>query len=162
MKLARSLRLAIPLALLAAVLACSDSNDVTGTGGALARLQVDAPDSAVSGQAFNVDARALNVGVQGIHNGVVQITLPAPLFVNSTVASLGTSATFTNGVSGASVTWTLNTLDSNTQSTLRVETVGTLPAGSASQTVRVLASMTADGIAAGDAVAQKDVVLMPQ
>ncbi len=161
MKSIRSLSFVIPLALMAAIPACNDSSDVTGTGGALARLQVDAPDSAVSGQAFNVDVRAMNVGVQGIHNGVVQITLPAPLFVSAPVASLGTAATFDNGVSGSSVTWTLNTLDSNTQSTLRIETVGTLPAGSASKTVTVLASMTADGISAGDAVAQKNVALTP-
>jgi hypothetical protein len=160
MKCLRLIRLVLPAALLAAVVACSKSNDVTGANGALGRLSVSAPDSAVSGSVFRTDISALNVGVQGIHNGMVQVTLPGPLTVNSVDASPGTSATFTAGP-GASVTWTLNTLDANTQSTLHIETVGTLPAGSAAMTVRIQASMTADGINAGDATAFKDVQITP-
>jgi hypothetical protein len=160
MSLSRSLRFALPAALLAGALACSDSSDVTGTSGALGRVEVRSPDSATSGVAFNVDINATNAGVQGIHDGVVQITLPAPLAVNSVDPSAGTQATFSNG-SGATVTWNLNTLDANTNSSLRISTTGTLPAGSAAQTLRIQASMTSDRINAGDVVAFKDVQLMP-
>jgi hypothetical protein len=157
----RFLRILLPAALLAGALACSDSTDVTGTSGALGRLEVRAPDSATSGVAFNVDLNATNVGVQGIHNGVVQVTLPPPLLVNSVEPSPGTQATFSNAGAGSTVTWTLNTLDSQTQSTLRINTTGTLLAAQPAQTLRVQGSMTADGIAAGDAVAFKDIQLMP-
>ncbi len=160
MKCLRLLRIVLPAALLAAVVACSKSSDVTGANAALGRVAVSAPDSAVSGTSFRVDVSALNVGVQGIHNGMVQVTLPGPLTVSAVDASPGTSATFTGG-SGGSVTWTLNTLDANTQSTLHITTAGTLPAGSAAMTVRIQASMTADGINPGDATAFKDVQLTP-
>jgi len=159
MKLSRFLRFAIPAVLLAGAAACGDSNDVTGSGGALARLSVDAPASATSGQPFDVDVDALNIGVEGIHSGVVQITLASPLVVNSVTPSPGTQATFSNSASGATVTWTLNTLDSNTQSDLRINATGTLLAVENARTVRVQASMTADGINAGDAVAFDDVQL---
>jgi hypothetical protein len=160
MNWSRWYRFAIPAALLAGVVACGNSSDVTGANGALGRVAVSGPDSATSGVAFNVDVNATNVGVQGIHNGIVQITLPPPLGVNSVDPSPGTQATFSNGV-GATVTWTLNTLDSNTQSTIRINTTGTLLAPQPAQTLRVQASMTADGIHAGDAVAFKDIQLMP-
>jgi hypothetical protein len=159
MRFPRILRLVAPALAIALVAGCSDSNDVTGSGGALARLAVDAPANAVSGQAFDVEVDALNIGVEGIHNGIVTITLAAPLFVNSVSPSPGTTATFTNTASGAAVTWTLNTLDSNTQSDLRINATGTLPAAEAARTVRVEASMTADGINPGDAVAFDDVQL---
>jgi hypothetical protein len=161
MRLSRLLRIAIPSALLAAALACSDSNDTTTAPGALGRVSVDAPGSATSGQAFNTDVDALNVGVQGIHNGVVQVTLASPLFINSVTPSAGSSATFTNTASGASVMWTLNTLDSNTRSTLRINATGTLSPAEAARTVRIQASMTANGINPGDAVAFDDVQLTP-
>lgn len=160
MKCFRSLQFALPAALLAAVVACSKGSDVTGANGALGRVAVSGPDSAVSGTSFDVDVSALNVGVQGIHNGMVQVTLPAPLTVTAAAASPGTTATFTGGP-GASVTWTLNTLDANTQSTLHITTSGTLPADSAATTVRIQAQMTADGINPGDATAFKDVQLTP-
>jgi len=160
MKWSRFYRFAIPAALLAGVVSCGDSADVTGANGALGRVAVSAPDSAVSGTAFNVDVNATNVGVQGIHSGIVQVALPPPLVVNSVDPSPGTQATFANA-SGATVTWTLNTLDSNTQSTLRINTTGALLPGQPAQTLRVQASMTANEIHAGDAVAFKDVQLMP-
>jgi hypothetical protein len=159
MKFPRFLRIALPVLAVALAAGCSDSNDVTGSGGALARLSVNAPGSAVSGVGFNVEIRALNVGIEGIHNGVVTITLAAPLAVNSVAASPGTSATFSNAASGATVTWTLNTLDSNTSSDLQIAVTGTLPAGENARTVRVEASMRADGINPGDAVAFDDVQL---
>jgi hypothetical protein len=163
MKVPRSLlvRLFLPAALLAGAVACSDSTDVTGSGGALGRVEVRAPDNATSGTAFNVDINATNVGVEGIHNGAVQITLPAPLSVNSVDPSAGTQATFSNSGAGATVSWTLNTLDSNTNSSLRINTTGTLLPAQPAQTLRIQASMTADGIRAGDAVAFKDVQLSP-
>jgi uncharacterized protein DUF11 len=161
MKFPGFLRLSLPAAALAACLACSDHSDVTSSGAALARLSVDAPDSVASGQAFNVDVKSLNVGVTNIRNGVVLVTLPAPLTVNSVLPSGGTDATFDNASSGATVTWNLNTLDSNTQSTLRITTMGMLAPGEAARTVMVQASMTADGIRPGDAVAQKNIQLMP-
>jgi len=161
MRLSRYLRLALPAALLAGAFACSDSSDVTGSGGALGRVEVRAPDSATSGVAFNADINATNVGVEGIHNGVVQVTLPPPLSVNSVEPSAGTQATFSNSGGGSTVSWTLNTLDSNTNSSLRINTTGTLLAAQPAQTLRIQASMTADGIRAGDAVAFKDVQLMP-
>ena len=161
MKFPRFLRFAIPVMLLAAALACNDDDSVTGSGGALARLSINGPDSAASGQAFDMDLIALNVGVTNIANGVVAATFPAPLFVNSVTASAGTTATFTNGVSGASVTWTLNTLDSNTQSTLRVNATGTIPQGGATSTVTVQATMTATGIQPGDAVVSKALQINP-
>jgi len=160
MKFPRLMRFAVPALLLTGALACKGSNDVTSSSGALARLQLDAPTSAVSGQAFNVNASALNVGVSGIHNGVVQVTLPAPLAVSSVTPSAGTTAVFSNA-GGGSVTWNLNTLDSNTQSTLRIGTIGTLPPGGPAQTVTIHASMTADGINPGDATASRDVQIMP-
>ncbi|HTO88479.1 MAG TPA: hypothetical protein VMR54_13245 [Thermoanaerobaculia bacterium] len=92
---------------------------------------------------------------------VVLVTLPTPLTVNSVLPSGGTDATFDNASSGATVTWNLNTLDSNTQSTLRITTIGMLAPGDAARTVTVQASMTADGIRPGDAVAQKNIQLMP-
>jgi hypothetical protein len=156
MRLLRLLRFAAPALLVAGAIACGNSDTTTGNG-ALGRVSVDAPDSVVSGQAFDVQIDALNIGVQGIHNGMVSITVPAPLVVNSVNASAGTSATF----SGGTVTWTLNTLDSNSQSTLHVNVTGTLAAGAAPMTLTVQASMTADGIRAGDAVATDTFQLTP-
>lgn len=157
MRFPRLLRFALPAALLAAAVSCKDNNDVTGAPGAFASLTVSGPDSAVSGQSFNVNVKALNIGVSGVHNGMVQITLPAPLSANGVTASPGTSATFSSGA----VTWTLHTLDSNTQSTLSIATTGTLAPGSAPQTARVSAMLTADGIKAGDATAFKDIQITP-
>ena len=159
MKFSRSIRLASTAALLAGAFACSKSSDVTGAVNALGRVSVSAPDNATSGASFDVAVTALNVGVQGIHNSMVQVTLPGPLTVSAVNASPGTTATFTAGP-GATVTWNTSTIDANTQSTLHITTVGTLSAGSA-VTVRIQASLTADGINPGDAVAFKDVQINP-
>ena len=152
----RFLRFAAIVTLLAGAVACGNSDTTTGNG-ALGRVSVNAPDSVTSGQAFDVEIDALNIGVQGIHNGAVAVTFPAPLVVNSVDASGGTQATF----AGGTVTWTLNTLDSNSQSTLHVNVTGTLAAGAAPMTLTVQASLTADGIRAGDAVATDTFQLMP-
>ena len=55
----------------------------------------------------------------------------------------------------------LNTLDSNTQSTLHITTMGMLAAGEPARSVTVQAVLTADGIPPGDADAQDAVQLMP-
>jgi hypothetical protein len=156
----------LPLSCLAICLglglvACKN-NDVTGTGGALASLTVDAPDSAHSGVSFDIAVRALAIGVTNVHNGHVDVTLPAPLTVSAVDASAGTTASFTNSTGGgAQVSWNLGTLDSNTQSTLHITAAGTLAAGSAPQTLTVRATLTADGIRPGEAVADDNVQLIP-
>jgi hypothetical protein len=140
-------------------LACNN-DDVTGTGGALAQLEVDMPDRVYSGVPFDAGAAAANIGVEGVHDGVVTVTLPALLRITDVAASPGTSAIFANGVS-PSVTWTLNTLDSNTRSTLTIHAVGTLPVDMPEQILTAQASMVAHGIALGDLVATDAFVLAP-
>jgi hypothetical protein len=152
-------RLILPAAVFFASAACKDS-DTTTAPGAIANLRIDAPDSAQSGQSFTIDVSAINVGINNIRNGSVAVMLPAPMQVTSADGSSGTTATFSNG-SGGTVTWTLNTLDSNSQSRLHINAMGVLPGGSAAQTVTLRAVMTADGIKPGDAVAEHTVQLMP-
>src|SRR6202008_4774444 len=101
---------------------------LNGTGGALVHLSVDAPDSAVSGHPFDVNLASQNIGVSNVTNGVVSVTLPAPLTVVSLNAQSGTSTTFSNSASGATVTWQLNTLNANTSSDLTIQASGTLTA----------------------------------
>ncbi len=157
MRISRWLRLSILALPLAALTACHNNDDVTGTGGALATLAVDVPDTVNSGVPFDATVSTTAIGVENVHNGVVTITLPAPMQVNSVNASAGTSAT----VSGSTVTWTLNTLDSNTNSTLTINAVGTLLPGSPSQNLTAQASMVADGINTGDLVATDNFILAP-
>ena len=154
------IRFVLPAALLAAAaLACKDS-DTTTAPGSVATVRIDAPQSARSGETFTIDVSAVAVGINNVHNGRVDVTLPAPLQVQSVDASDG-SAAFSNSGFGATVSWVLNTLDSNSQSRLHVRTVGVLPAGSTAQTLTVRASLTGDGIRAGDAVANDSLQLMP-
>ena len=162
MKNPNLLRLAVALALSLAALSCKDG-DTTTAPGALANVTLDAPSSTRSGAIFTVEVAALNIGINSVKNGRVEVTLPAPLTVNSVEASSGTSATFSNaGASGGgTVTWNLNSLDSNSQSRLHIHATGTLPAGSATRTVTLRASLTADGIRAGDAVADRNLDVTP-
>ncbi|HEY3205022.1 MAG TPA: hypothetical protein VGL03_15335 [Thermoanaerobaculia bacterium] len=141
------------------LLACHEHSDTTTAPGAIANVFVDAPASARSGESFDVTIRVTNVGVNNIHNARVNVTLASPLTVGSLDASSGTSATFSNGAAVSTVNWTLNTLDSNSQSSLHINTRGVLPPGEASRTVRVEGSLTADRISPGDAVAHADVQL---
>jgi hypothetical protein len=157
----KTIRFAIPAALLLSFGACSDDDTVTSSRGALVRIAVDAPAAARSGENFGVRIEAQNVGVTNVHDGRVQVTLPAPLTVTGVDASAGTSATFTNGPAVATVSWTLNTLDSNSQSILTVRAVGALPAGQPARRLTIEASMTGEGIRAGDAVARDDMDLTP-
>lgn len=159
MKVLRFSKLAFPCVLLLGLLACEDSKTTTGPG-AIATVRFNAPNSVTSGQSFRVDVDILNIGINGVHNGRVDVTLPAPLTIVSIDASPGTSATFSNG-SGAAASWTLNTLDSNSQSSLHITTTGTLPSGSGAMSLTLRAALTADGIRAGDAVASATMMLMP-
>jgi hypothetical protein len=150
--------LAVALLLLGSSVGCNDDeNDVTGSGGSLATLNVDAPSSARSGEDFNVEINAVNVGVSNIRNGHVTVTFDAPLVARSVEASPGTTAT----VSGNSVIWDLGTLDSNTRSHIDVRVVGMLASGEASRSATIRAQLTAQGISAGDAVASDTVTIMP-
>ena len=143
-----------------AVFACHDG-DVTGTGGALARLEIQMPDTVHSGVGFDAGASAAYVGVEGVHDGVVTITLPAPLRISDVTASPGTSASFSNSGVGAIVTWDLHTLDSNTRSTITIYATASLPSGAAEQILTAQASMVADGIHFGELVANDSFVLAP-
>lgn len=156
------LRVLVTALLLAAGLSaasCGDNTDVTGANKSLVRLSVDAPDTARAGSNFGVQVRALNIGIANIQNGHVTITLPAPLTILGANASAGTSATFSNGGSGGTVEWDLRTLDSNSQSTIDITTMGQLSPGEATRRLTILATMTGQDIKPGDAVATDDVVL---
>jgi uncharacterized radical SAM superfamily protein len=102
----------------------------------------------------------LNVGVAGIHEGHMTVTLPSPLTVISVSASAGTAATFTNGIAGGTVQWNMNTLDSNSQAKVDITTMGVLLPTEGTKRLTVVASMTAQGINSGDVVAQDDVTLI--
>ncbi|MDQ2869729.1 MAG: hypothetical protein M3S32_03225 [Acidobacteriota bacterium] len=149
----------ISILLILALAGCHDRETSTAPG-ALANVRVDAPESARSGETFTIDVSAVTVGINNVRNGRVEVMLPAPLSVVSVEASSGTAATFSNGA-GGSVSWNLNTLDSNSQSRLHIQTTGVLPSGSVAQSLTIRASMTADGVHSGDAVAQDTVQLLP-
>jgi hypothetical protein len=136
---------------------CDDDNDVTGSGGALASLNLDAPDSVNSGAPFDVSLTATATGVENVDNGVVTVTVPAPLQITNVAPEAGTDASF----AGNTVTWNLNTLDSNTSSELVINVTGALPPGAPSANLTVQASMIADGIPSGDLVVSEDLTLMP-
>jgi hypothetical protein len=136
---------------------CNDENDVAGTRGALAVLSVDAPTFAQSGVEFGVQIDASNVGISNVRDGRVEITFESPLTPRTVDPSAGTTAS----VSGDRVTWTLQTLDSNSRSRLNVRVVGTLGVGEVSRSARVRAELTALGITAGEAVATDFVTVTP-
>lgn len=130
--------------------ACNDDeNDIAGSRGALAVINVDAPSFAQSGVEFGVEIDAANVGINNVRDGRVVVTFESPLTARTVEASSGTSAS----ISGGQVTWDLGTLDSNTRSRLDVRVIATLGAGESSRSARVQAELTARGISAGDAVA---------
>ena len=160
MKVPWALVLTLLLAATLSAASCGDNTDVTAANQSLVRVSVDAPDTAKSGSSFGVQVRALNVGVAGIQDGRVTITLPSPLTVIAVDASAGTTATFTNGIAGGTVQWDLRTLDSNSQSKIDITTMGVLGATEGTKRLTVVASMTAQGVNSGDAIAQDDVVLV--
>lgn len=159
MRLPRSTRFLVPLAafLLIGLVSCKENNDTTTAPGAIASLTVNAPDSATNGQSFTIDVNATAVGISGVHNGHVNVTVPSPLTVTAVSDSAGTTATFTSG----SASWDLGTLDANSNSTLHVTVTGALPTGSTGQLVTVTATMTADGIGAGDLVSSDSIQINP-
>jgi hypothetical protein len=160
MKVPWALVLTLLLAATLSAASCGDNKDVTAANQSLVQVSVDAPDTAKSGSTFGVQVRALNVGVAGIHDGRVTITLPSPLTVIAVDASAGTTATFTNGVAGGTVQWDLHTLESNSQSRIDITTMGVLGATEGTKRLTVVATMTAQGINPGDAIAQDDVTLI--
>jgi hypothetical protein len=153
--------LALPFLIVLGAAACGNNDDVSGSGGALASLEMDMPDRVYSGVPFDAGASAAAVGVEGVHDGVVTISLPAPLTITDVATSPGTSATFSNAGVGATVTWDLHTLDSNTRSTLTIYAAGALPANTPEQILTAQASMVADGISFGELVATDSFVLAP-
>jgi len=155
------LRFALPLVLVLGFAACDDDDDVTGSNRSLARLSVDAPDTARSGDNFEVQIKAENVGFSNIGNARVEATFPGPLTVLSTDSSAGTSATFSNGLTGGRITWDLRTLDNNSQSRLAVRTMGRLTPGQTATKVTIEASLTGQSIRGGDAVARDEVTINP-
>ena len=156
----RLLWVAFSFAAFFGISACHDNAEVTSANLSLVRLMVDAPDIVKSGSSFGVQVRAMNVGLAGVHEGHVSVTLPAPLTILSVNAPAGSSATFSNGISGGTVSWDLGTLDSNTQEKLDITTRGVLAPTEATRKLTVVASMVADGIKPGDAAAQDDVTLV--
>lgn len=160
MKAPWALVLTLLLAATLSAASCGDNTDVTAANQSLVRVSVDAPDTAKSASSFGVQVRALNLGVAGIHDGHVTITLPAPLTVLAVNASAGTTAAFTNGIAGGTVQWDMSTLDSNSQSKIDITTMGVLGTTEGTKRLTVVASMTAQGINPGDAIAQDDVTLI--
>jgi hypothetical protein len=144
------------LILLTGLVACSD-NDTTTSPGAIASINVNAPDTATNGQSFTVDVNATAVGISGVHNGFVNIAVPAPLAIMAVDPEAGTTASFSAG----SASWNLGTLDANTNSVLHLTIMGTLPNGSSGQLATITATLTADGISAGEAVASDSVQVNP-
>ncbi|HEV8231826.1 MAG TPA: hypothetical protein VGQ75_05730 [Thermoanaerobaculia bacterium] len=153
-----TLRLVVAVLILAGAGACDDdNNDVTGSRGSVATVNVDAPTFARSGVEFGVEIVAANVGLSNIRNGHVAISFESPLAPHSVDASAGTSAS----ISGSSVTWDLGTLDANTRSRLQIRVVGTLAPGELSRSAQIRAELTGQGISAGDAVATDFVTITP-
>lgn len=149
---------AITVAILLSAAACNnDNNDVAGSRGSLAVVNVDAPSFAQSGVEFGVEITAAAVGISNVLDGHVVITFETPLGPRSVEASAGTSAS----ISGSSVNWDLGTLDSNTRSRLEVRTIATLAPGESSRSARIRAELTARGISAGEAVATDFVTVTP-
>ena len=138
------------------LLSACHNNDVTGANGALARVSVDAPDTATSGQNFDIHVTAQDIGVQNIQNSVVMVTLPSPLTI---VAVHTDDPQTTTSTSGSTVTWTIGSLDSNTQSGLTITVMGTTAAQMTG--LVVTAQMTGSGINPGDAVATDTFTLNP-
>ena len=149
---------ATAVAILLSAAACNnDNNDVAGSRGSLAVVNVDAPSFAQSGVEFGVEITAAAVGISNVLDGHVVITFETPLVPRSVEASAGTSAS----ISGNSINWDLGTLDSNTRSRLQVRTLATLASGESSRSARIRAELTARGIGSGDAVATDFVTVTP-
>jgi len=156
MRSSRFFPLAIPAILAMSWIACHNS-DTTTAPGSLANVTVTGPGSAGSGQSFTMNVAATAVGINTVQNAVVTVMIPPQCAVTSLDASTGTSAT----TSGGTVTWTIGSLDSNSQSQVHINVTGTLPAGSGAQTVTFQATLTANGVTSGSAVASASVQINP-
>ena len=115
-----SLLVALPLVMFGAV-ACDDDNDVTGSGGALASLNLDVPETVNSGVAFDVVLTATAIGVENVQNGVVTVTLAGS--DSGDRGRRGSGHVRDLQRTGAVISWTLNTLDSNTDSVLTIHSM---------------------------------------
>jgi Domain of unknown function DUF11 len=156
MRFSRLLRFALPAVLAASWVGCHNS-DTTTAPGSLANVTVTGPGSASSGQSFTMNVAATAVGINSVQNAVVTVMIPSQCAVTNLDASGGTSAT----TSGGTVTWTIGSLSSNSQSQLHITVTGTLPPNSGAQTVTFQATLTANGITAGSAVASASVQINP-
>lgn len=156
MRSSRFFRLAIPAVLAVSWIACHNS-DTTTAPGSLANVTVTGPGSATSGQSFTMNVAATAVGINSVQNASVSVMIPPQVTVMSLDASSGTTAT----TSGGTVTWTIGSLDSNSQSQVHITVMGNLPAGSGAQTVTFQATLTANGVSAGSAVASASVQINP-
>jgi Domain of unknown function DUF11 len=156
MRFSRFLRFALPAIFAASWIACHNS-DTTTAPGSLANVTVSGPGSASSGQSFTINVAATAVGINTVQNAVVTVMIPSQCAVTNLDASGGTGAT----TSGGTVTWTIGSLDSNSQSQLHIAVTGTLPPGSSAQTVTFQATLTATGVSAGSAVASASVQINP-
>ena len=156
MRFSRILQLAALATLAASWIACHNS-DTTTAPGSLANVTVTGPGSSTSGQSFTMNVAATAVGINTVQNVVVTVMIPPQCTVNSLDASSGTTAT----TSGATVTWTIGSLDSNSQSQVHINVTGSLPAGSGAQTVTFQASLSGNGITPGSAVASTSVQINP-
>jgi len=150
-------------AILAAGAGCNDSSDhsTTTANGSLAQVELGGPSGAVSsGASFNLDVKARNAGFSVLHNVVVHLVLAPPLAVDSVeVTGGGGTATFANGVNGATVDYTFGTIDKSSQSTGTIHAHGTLGTGQNNVTATVTAQLTSDEVHAGDAVAQVNILI---
>ena len=160
MKNAWFVRIALPASLILGSLACNE-DEVTGSRGSLALVEIDAPSSARSGESFEIRVEANNIGISNIDRAHMDITLPPPLMVLSVSAETGTTASVSNTASGARISWELNTLDSNTESRLTIQAVGVLPPGAGSRRLTIEGSLTGRRIDPGDVVARDEMDLTP-
>lgn len=160
MKNAPFLRVALTVSLILGSVACNEE-EVTGSRGSLVHVEIDAPSSARSGENFEVRVHANNIGISNVDRAHMDITLPPPLMVLSVSAETGTTASVSNTASGARISWELNTLDSNTESSLTIRALGVLPPGAGSRRLTIEGSLTGRRIDPGDAVARDEMDLTP-
>jgi len=148
---------------LAAGIACNDNNDhgSTPTGGSLAQVELGAPSGPVtSGASFNVDVKGRNLGFSVLHGTRTHVVLAPPIVVDSVdVASGEGSATFANGVNGATVDYNFGTIDKNSQASGTIHAHATLASGTNNVNATVTAELTSDEVHAGDADASVTIVI---
>ena len=152
---------AAALALSAGIACNNNDHGTTPTGGSLAQVELGAPTGPVaSGAAFNIDVKGRNLGFSVLHGAVVHVVLAPPIVVDSAeVTSGGGSVTFANGPNGATVDYSMGTIDKNSQSTGTIHAHAALAAGTNNVSATVTAGLTSDEVHAGDAVASVTIVI---